>query len=613
MVIKNSLRQLMRTPIKTLAFLILLILAITFFMLGFQLWAGARDNIARIDKAYMTIGTVEQKASSVSTEKIWEADKISYTYFLAPGYDGMVPESVLDIEGADYILKPEKRPCYGAYMPGFAMDNNPDWEYLYDNSLLIAELQPYEDCITDKPVHMKVKSVLCGHIGDYVDDIWFCDHWNDTPIQLYADKTYVVSLAQDFHLDFDEGYLLFQPTFGVSTTQRDKNGKRITGLISRWDSWDDLWEEVTEGFYNTPRGKSWLNLIESVEWRKFTIPVIPTRNTKLLMPFYDGDARIIDGRDISRDEYENGEKVCIVEKNFAVNNNLTVGGNLRLPLYIAEYWMVPWGIGQEELLNANGEIYPIFEDSTYKIVGIFNTLTATLIEKSYYDIFMNTVVIPSASVKNSDENNIAGMGPMMGYTTSFQIPNGHIDEYMAAWEQQGISSLEINFYDKGYTKIKAGLDDMLNTASVLLVSGGVITLLILVLFCHLFITKQRKRTAIERSLGMTKQQCIASLLTGILVIVIPACLIGSAISYGLTGFAAGKMTAAHTEQAYDTTYSDWVSADTDAEAFTVSMDHSLNNTFVGLWVIPAALGIALVNIRCNLKSEPLRLLGEKER
>ncbi len=612
MIVINSLRQLMRTPVKTLTFFILLILAVTFFMLGFQLWAGARDNIERIDKAYTTIGTVEQKGTIQRTDRMWDAQTKSYTYFTVAAYDGMIPESVLDFEGADYIVKPEKRPCYGAYMPGFVMSTQPLWEAAYDNYILIAELQPREDCETGDPVCMNVKKVLCGDLKDYVKEVWFCDHWNDTPVKLYADKTYIMSLQQDYHPDFENGYLLFMPSSGVSTSQRDKNGEHITDPVTDWDSNEDDWDVVTEGFYDTPRGKAWQNVISSIEWRKFTIPVMPTQGTKLLMPFFDGDAWILEGRDISKEEYENGDKVCLVQKDFAAGNNLTVDCSLQLPLYIADYRTPMKYFLGGSLLNAKGEIYPVFEDSTYKIVGIYDTLTTSFNEINDYDIAENTVVIPSASVKNSDENNIAGMGPMMGYTTSFQIKNGHIGEFMAAWEKQGISTLEINFFDKGYTKIKAGLDAMMSTASILLVSGGVITLLILVLFCHLFITKQRKRTAIERSLGMTKKQCIASLLTGILVIVIPACLIGSAVSFWLTGYAAEKMTAAHTEQAYDTTFSDWVNGNTE-EAFTVSMDNSPGNAWAGTAVIPVALAIALWNIRSNLKREPLKLLGEKER
>ncbi len=610
MVIQNSLRQLRRTPVKTLAFLVLLILAVTFFMLGFQLWTGARDNIDRIDKAYMTIGTVEQKGTNVVTVPSWDADKKSYTYYSVQDYDGMIPVSVLGFESADYIMPPEKRPCYGAYVPGFVMSTDPHWQSNYDTFYLIAELQPREDSVTGEPFCMKVKKKLAGDWKDYVDEIWFSDRWNETPIKFFADKTYIMSLVQD-NTPFEEGYL-FMPEVGVCTSQVDKNGNPITDPVTMWESHEDDWDEVTEGFYDTLRGKAWLNLIESMEWQKYTIPVVPTQCTKLLMPFYKGDAWIVDGRDISREEYESGEKVCLVEKNFAANNNLTVGGSLQLPLYIADYWAPPNSFGGG-LLNAKGEIYPAFEAGAYKIVGIYEKLTASFSEISEYDMAENEVVIPAASVKNSDENNIIGVGPMRGCTTSFQIPNGKIDEFMAAWEKQGIPALEINFYDRGYTKIKAGLDDMMNTASVLLTAGAIITLLILILFCHLFITKQRKRTAIERSLGMSKKGCIASLLTGILVIVIPACVIGSALSFWLTGYAAESMAATHNEQAFDTMYSDWVNADTGTEEFSVSMDNGLDKVWAGLGVIPVALVIALVNIRGNLKSEPLKLLGEKER
>ena len=356
---------------------------------------------------------------------------------------------------------------------------------------------------------------------------------------------------------------------------------------------------------------------------KHTIPVIPTQDTNLLMTFYDGDAWISEGRDFSSEEHENGEKVCLISNYFAENNKLNVGDNLQLPLLCADYRYSPaqtypydayCGWPRGSLLNANGEIYPVFEDSDYKIVGIYESVKGASSSPDYM-LGKNAVVIPSASVKNSDENNILDFGPMMGYTTSFQIPNGTADEYLAAWAKQGIPELEINFYDKGYSKIKAGLDAMAATAAILLSAGAVTTLLVLILFCHLFITKQRKRTAIERSLGMTKKQCTASLLTGILVIVIPACIIGSVVSGTLSGYAFEQINATQSQDAFDTMFSDWVNS-ADAEMITdVALDTQagMEYAYAGALFIPLALLIALLNIRSNLKSEPLKLLGEKER
>ena len=617
MVVSNSLKQLKRTPVKTVFFLVLLVLTVAFFMLGFNLWVIAEKNIDKIENTFTTIGTVQQKATGVRMGDMWDAGTKNSTYFSFPTYDRIISPSVLDFEGANYIIKPEKRPYYVAYSPDYVVDENPDVDLILDFGFLIAEVQPLEDCQTDHPVRMKVKRILSGRL-DYRDEILFCDHYDPQPYPLYASKTYIMML-QEFppHEDSDEYEHI--PAGYPNSTQYTKDGTRIKDSAGAETPWD----EVTENFYETPIGKRWLALIESYGIMKHNIPVIPTQDTNLLMTFYDGDAWIIEGRDFSSEEHESGEKVCLISKYFAENNKLNVGDSLRLPLLCADYYYSSgqtyrydaycgWPYGS--LLNANGEIYPVFEDSDYKIVGIYEAVKGASSSPDYM-LGKNAVVIPSASVKNSDENNILDFGPMMGYTTSFQIPNGTADEYLAAWAKQGITELEINFYDKGYSKIKAGLDAMAATAAILLIAGAVTTLLVLILFCHLFITKQRKRTAIERSLGMTKKQCTASLLTGILVIVIPACIIGSVVSGALSGYAFEQINASQSQDAFDTLFSDWVNS-ADAEMITdVTLDTQvgMEYAYAGALFIPVALLIALLNIRSNLKSEPLKLLGEKER
>ena len=43
-----------------------------------------------------------------------------------------------------------------------------------------------------------------------------------------------------------------------------------------------------------------------------------------------------------------------------------------------------------------------------------------------------------------------------------------------------------------------------------------------------FIVKQKKRTAVERSLGMSKKQCRKSLIAGVLILTLAAAIVGSA-------------------------------------------------------------------------------------
>jgi hypothetical protein len=114
---------------------------------------------------------------------------------------------------------------------------------------------------------------------------------------------------------------------------------------------------------------------------------------------------------------------------------------------------------------------------------------------------------------------------------------------------------------------------------------------------------------------MTKKQCTASLLVGILVVVIPACIAGSLLSGWISGYTYEQINASQTEDAFDTMYSDWVNS-ADAEMMTdVTLDTQIGMeyAYAGTLFIPLALLIAAINIRRNLRSEPLKLLGEKER
>lgn len=260
------------------------------------------------------------------------------------------------------------------------------------------------------------------------------------------------------------------------------------------------------------------------------------------------------------------------------------------------------------MVNAQGEGYTAFEDSVYRIVGIFYAPRHIYI--SDYQMGYNSVVIPGKSVKNSDENNITDMGIMMGFNTSFQIPNGHIPEFLAKWEALGISDLKIVFYDNGYSRIKDGLEAMKKTSVILFAVGTAATLLVIALFCHLFISRQRKRTAIERSLGMDKRLCTVSLLAGLMLVVIAAYIFGSLAGYLLTDIIARQRPLDGSES-FDISFSNWrPTADTNVK-MSVSMEGIWRGALISASVILVTLVYALINVAINLRHEPLQLLGER--
>ena len=611
MVVSNSIRQLLRTPVKTFFFFVLLALAVAFFLLGYNLWFIAVNNVSLIDKNFTTIGTVEQKPISVGRGPeiyLGESkygpliDMENYTRYGEP-----IPVSVLDFEGAGYIVKPERRPVYIACHPDYVVTNDPADYKLLNEMIQIIEFEPLEDGVTTNPIRVKVKKVLSGKLD--ADEITLFHLFYDTPWMLYKGKTYITCLEPGPEVSYNEyGYM---PLIVTQSSQYTKNGVRIPDALPVSEPWD----EVTENFYETPRGKRWLAVIEGFERIKHAIPVVPVDATKLLVAFHSGDAKIIEGRDITPEEYENGEKVCLVDKTFAAYNRLNVGDELRLPLYYADYYRSSSMLFDDpipfiwyKMVNAQGEGYPAFEDSVYRIVGIFYAPRHNYITN--YQMGFNSVVIPRKSVKNSDENNIIGMDHMMGYNTSFQIPNGHIQEYLSKWEALGITDLNIVFYDNGYSRIKDGLEAMKKTAVILFVVGIAATLLVIVLFCHLFISKQKKRTAIERSLGMNKRLCAVSLLAGLMLVVIAAYIFGSFTGYLLTDIIA-RQRPLDSHESFDISFSNWrPTADTNVK-MSVSMEGIWRGALISASVIPVTMLYALVSIAMNLRHEPLQLLGEK--
>lgn len=379
---------------------------------------------------------------------------------------------------------------------------------------------------------------------------------------------------------------------------------------------------MTDGFFDTGMGKRWLNLVAALKMYEKTIPVGVTNSTNLLMPFYNGTSHILQGRDIRAEEYKGGKNVCLIPEEFAQRNNLKVGGSVHLQLYYANY---KTSAGAEFLLggrsinynflNAKGEPYPVFEDGYYTIAGIYETQSGF---SSYtYSLGENEVIIPQLSVKNSDRDNIASFGPMQGYNTSFQIPNGEINQFLAAWKQYGTDQLEISFYDKGYSKLESGMRNMNNLSLILLIAGLGMVASVLIFFCYLFIAKQRKRTAIERSLGLSRRKCMMSLLTGLLLVIVIGSVAGTAAGAGMTKVIAGSTAY---RSYYNTHYGDAAvstgTADTSGQAGSIQYDFpQMAGLSAGLAaaVSLAGMTVSVIMIGFNLNKEPLALLSTAEK
>ena len=183
----KSLKQLLRTPMKTCLFFLLMTAATALLVLGAGLWLNTQHKIDAAESAFTTIGTVTQKENAVQVSPLWSASTKSYMSFSSPVYDSLIDESVLDFSGVEYLAGPERRPYYTSVLPNCQHSVT---KLGFEDEWIVAEFEPLEDCVPTQPVQVKVKRILFGNLHDS-DTFWFCDHYTESPEKMEAGKTYI--------------------------------------------------------------------------------------------------------------------------------------------------------------------------------------------------------------------------------------------------------------------------------------------------------------------------------------------------------------------------------------------------------------------------------------
>ena len=115
--IRNSIRQMCRTPLKLLLFFILVSISTGLVVVGTQLYLESSRKLEKAGEIFHTIATVKQKESRMEQSASWDGALKEYSYRDYPVYEEIIPLSVLHFPEAQYIAGPEKRPYYRAYLP----------------------------------------------------------------------------------------------------------------------------------------------------------------------------------------------------------------------------------------------------------------------------------------------------------------------------------------------------------------------------------------------------------------------------------------------------------------------------------------------------------------
>lgn len=603
---RNSILQLFRTKVRTLLFFILIILCALLVCLGSNLIVQCKQNMEHFKEVFVTIGTVEQKPIMVTCKPFYDAETKGYTYQNSKEYGKMFSLSNLDMDGVSYISGPERRSFYQVYLPDYKIiDDDAGW-----SNQIIVEASPIEDCVPNGPVKMNIKKVNFCVYQLNVDGFYYCDHYTENPDKMYADKTYIMCLAQapphGFRMGNPDGnpheYIHFQ---GPNSRQARKDGTLIPSKLS-----GNGVEEMNDEFYKKGHDKYWTAYTNELEMLFHSVPVTPTDDLNLIMAFYNGDACIRTGRVLEKTDFKQGNAVCLISSKFARRNNINVGDKIPLSLRVANYSfpaVIGWG---DCPLTSEGKNFEPFFETDYSVVGMYDLLPGGGNDRGY-SLADNEIIIPENSIKTDNADNIGDFGNRIRpFNTSFRIPNGTIDDFMEMWEAKGIYDVTIHFYDKGYSQLEDGIIQMERMAYFLLGAGMLMTSLVIIFFSHMMIVGQKKRTAIERSLGSGKWQCLVSLLTGIILVAAVGCIIGCMSGALLTGRVAVKMKG---REIFDQRYSAGVVY---SEANDIEQPVVNGDVLITVVSFSCLLGFTLlvsgIAAWRNLREEPLTLLSGNE-
>ena len=299
--------------------------------------------------------------------------------------------------------------------------------------------------------------------------------------------------------------------------------------------------EGVDALLSSEGGMLWRTALEQIEVNSHAFPIIGVEKLGCVTDFARETARIVEGRDFSEKELENGSKVCIISQSLAAQNNLGVGDTITLQYYTYD-WCSPY---QEYITNGRGVCNPsayfytsttkLLEEETYTIVGLYRQENPWLRESNnIYSFTPNTIFAPQNSVSGSmDFGNQAFFGAIV-------LENGTVNAFQQMVADAGYDGLFV-YYDQGYSVIADSLGNYQENADRALKIGISMAVVLTALYLLLFPLQQKKSAILLDTIGAPRKVRIGHIVATNLCILGPAAVFGLALSLGCWKIVANAL------------------------------------------------------------------------
>lgn len=572
-VIKN----IFRTPVKSLLFFLLLASVTITLCLGLYVWLSVHRSLDAANQAFKTIGIIEYRDPDDSR-----------IFYINNEYDYSPIISSKYVESFDHR----------AVVPGFS--NRLDTKFLVKR----LEVIPY--IIEFTPIDLSDINVAQCEITkihySYSNNIKVREgavipiRVSPVPIELSPEITFDTS-----NLATGKRYLAcimekIDETFSVNWLTTQSELREITRLLGIEESIDTIMEVNDE---NSLDGLVWAHFIQKYNSITHTATVYTTNDLETILIFHQGMALVTQGRYFSQEDYSKGNRVCLISDTLAKINGLDVGDSI--PLNFSE--------GSVCFINSIlvGDLFQhlnIIGEGSYEIVGIYRVVGN--MGEGGYGIYEDTIFVPQKSLNYQPYRTWDNL-------VSFRLVNGKAEAFLEEMEQYNLPGINFTFYDQGYSKVSGALAYMKETALLLTGICAGAGLGVILLFSLLFVGRQKRSIAIMYSLGTSRGKALAFLLLTVLMVAGVSVTIGGITGYALSDRVLADIYAKSSEEiALSAAYSEVYGQDIDLDFQAIVPDDPAVPLAAAGAVLVVTLILSGIFATKILLAEPMQVLAQKE-
>ena len=544
MMLRLSIKSVLRTPLKTVLFLLLIGAGIASLCLGIGMWESADRLLENADETYTTVAYVEYVGENYPDTARFDTHMVEEL----KAYDAT---PLLEQEP---VLAADRQAILGGMVKGLQLGTRGTTQF-YETGVFRFRV-----------IYVKEDHYVCMITGDplfvgsyYKDGLFFHLYYEELkaagiePATLQKDE-YYYTIGTFYEGENRAVCCRILPcTLNVGAAYRELAALPLTHVTD------------AETFRDTFAYSFYFKAAETYRVLTNHLRVYASDYPEQELAFFLRETELVEGAFYAPNE----GNVCLISEYLRDELELQVGDTLTLDLYKAT-----------EDSSAEGSYWyddGFLTEQSYRVVGIYRNATG----------LYSTVYIPKTETEWMPKSSI-------DYTVCrVTLKNDGVEGYRAAIKPYLLGNMRVTVYDQGYANVKKAIDSMSETARLLTYVCAAVTLSLLLLFGWLFLLKQRESARIMLNLGTGRRKTLCYLFLSAAMVLLLAGILG--------GLFGGMLSEQAIVSAYQNAVSDTVmdvrfsSLATQGEVLNRTLAPSLNQKAVVLTSLGCVLAGLLVS------------------